>query len=365
MHKSPIKILFNVFANEDSVNAQSLNAREIALRLNPERYEGTFFLSKGIEPDARLRNKSNIHFVILPRRLGSLVIAMEMLWGQQDVLFYPEANNRASRIFWVLKAIGRKKKVIVNIEASLDQLYSIPEFEVKRYLKNVRAADYCFSITPFISDSFRDKYGINSRIIPVGVNLDIFKNVDRTNHELPVRVLFVGSIQPRKQTHLILDLADKLRKEQVEFNIIGPVISQHSYKQNLLLEKEHRKLENVFFHDAMVQKEIYEWMRKSDVFILPSRAEGFGKVTLEAAATGLPCIVFNDYHTTAVIDNVTGFQVKTFDEMTDRLKLLIDDKDLRIKMGAAAVEHAKKFDWDILAKKWEEVFEEAVKMKNI
>ena len=358
--KSPIKILFNVFADGDSVNAQSLNAREIALRLNPERYEITFFLSRGIEPDARLRNKANIHFVILPRRLGSLVIAMEMLWGQQDVLFYPEANRRASRIFWVLKAIGKKKKVIVNIEASLDQLHSITESDVRRYLKNVHAADYCFSITPFIANSFRDKYGINSQIIPVGVNLDVFKNVDRRNHELPVRVLFVGSIQPRKQTHLILELAKKLRSELVEFNIIGPVISQPSYQQNLLLIKEQEKLKNVFFHGAMVQKEIYEWMKKSDVFILPSRAEGFGKVTLEAAATGLPCIVFNDYRTIAVIENVTGFQVETFDEMTERLKLLIDDKDLRIRMGAAGAEHAKKFDWDIIVKQWEHVFEEAV-----
>ena len=321
-------------------------------------------MSKGIEPDARLRNKYHIHFVILPRRLGSLVIAMEMLWGQQDVIFYPSANNRASRIFWMLKLIGKKKKVLVNIEASLDAIHSMAESEIRRYLRNVYCADYCFSITPFISESVRDKYGIKSRTIPVGVNLDIFKKVDRISHELPVKVLFVGSIQPLKQTHLILELAKILRKEPVEFHIIGPVIRQPSYRHNLLMEKERENLENVVFHDAMIQENIFKWMEISDIFILPSRAEGFGKVTLEAAATGMPCIVFNDYHTTAVIDNVTGFQVETFDEMTDRLKLLISDRDLRIKMGEAAAEYAKKFDWDIIAKQWEEVFEEVMSSRK-
>ena len=44
--KSAIKILFNVFADGDNVNAQSLNAREIALRLSPGRYQSTFFCPK-------------------------------------------------------------------------------------------------------------------------------------------------------------------------------------------------------------------------------------------------------------------------------------------------------------------------------
>jgi len=82
------------------------------------------------------------------------------------------------------------------------------------------------------------------------------------------------------------------------------------------------------------------------------------KVTLEAAATGLPCIVFDDYRTPAVVDGVTGFQVKTFEEMLDKLKLLIENRELRLQMGAAAVKHIQQFDWDRVVKQWAEVFEQ-------
>jgi glycosyltransferase involved in cell wall biosynthesis len=360
VRKEPIKILFNVFANEDNPNAQSLNARDIALRLNPERFESTFFLSKGKKPDPRLIHLSNIHFVTLPPRLGSLVIAKEMLWGQQDILIYPELSNRASRIFWMLRKVGKNKKLIVNIEISEAQLQAMSEAEIRRYLGNIKKAGYCFAITQYISDSFKETYGIDNKVIPVGINLDIFKTVDRKMYGLPVKVLYVGSIQPRKQTHLIIETAKILKDMPVEFHIIGPVIRQPSYKQDLLSMKEREGLGNVHFHSEMVQEEVSEWMEKSDIFMLPSRLEGLPKVTLEAAATGLPCIVFDDYQTPSVIDGVTGFQVKTFEEMLERLKMLIENKELRMKMGAAAAEHAKKFDWDIIVKQWERVFEEAV-----
>ena len=118
MITNKIKILFNVFANSDNVSAQSLNAREIANRLSSTRFESTFFLGHDSEPDPRLVHKPNINFVRLPPRLGSFFIAKEMLWGEYDILFYPETHNRASEIFWHLRKIGKNKKIISNIEVS-------------------------------------------------------------------------------------------------------------------------------------------------------------------------------------------------------------------------------------------------------
>ena len=106
----------------------------------------------------------------------------------------------------------------------------------------------------------------------------------------------------------------------------------------------------------MLQEEIYQWMRECDIFVLPSRLEGFGKVTIEAGATGLPAIIFSDYQSTAVVDGVTGFQVAAFGEMYDRVELLMRDRDLRLRMGEAAAEYVKQFSWDHITKKWEDVF---------
>jgi glycosyltransferase involved in cell wall biosynthesis len=110
----------------------------------------------------------------------------------------------------------------------------------------------------------------------------------------------------------------------------------------------------------MPQAQLAAVMRESDLLLHPSRVEGVPKVTLEGAATGLPCVIFDDYQTPSVVDGLTGFQVKTFDEMLERLKLLIADPALRQKMGTAAATHAHAFDWTHVTGRWAEVVEHLV-----
>jgi len=42
-------------------------------------------------------------------------------------------------------------------------------------------------------------------------------------------------------------------------------------------------------------------------------------------------------------------------------QLLVRDRELRLRMGTAAVEHVKQFSWDVITRKWEEVFVELTK----
>jgi len=201
-------------------------------------------------------------------------------------------QRKSESLFLAIPRSWKSKEVVENVECSLAQIESGPPNAMNFAVDVMRSSDRCFAITPAISESLRVQLGIETEVIPLGVNLHLFKPVDRIWHTAPIRVLFVGSIQPRKQPHLILKLAKLMRREPVEFHLIGPIIGNPSYKEQLLLERGHNGLENVIFHGAMSQEEIYQWMKKSDVFVLPSRLEGFGKVTIEAGATGLPAIIF-------------------------------------------------------------------------
>ena len=46
---------------------------------------------------------------------------------------------------------------------------------------------------------------------------------------------------------------------------------------------------------------------------------------------------------------MTGFLVDNDDELVGKLDLLIREPQLRCSMGEAAVAHARKFDWDVIA----------------
>jgi glycosyltransferase involved in cell wall biosynthesis len=138
------------------------------------------------------------------------------------------------------------------------------------------------------------------------------------------------------------------------FWFAGP--ARHGFDEVLRKRCQEQGVSNVQFHGPQAQTSLAALMQRSDIFLLPSRLEGLPKVTLEAAASGLPCVVFRDYETPSVVDDVTGFQVTSFEEMVSRLRLLVRNQELRLRMGAAAVDHAKRFDWDVVAPQWQQVY---------
>jgi glycosyltransferase involved in cell wall biosynthesis len=170
--------------------------------------------------------------------------------------------------------------------------------------------------------------------------------------------MFAGSFQERKHPELVVEAA--CHWPDAEFMLIG----DGPLKPQLLKRISEYNISNV---TLLATKEYAEYARllvTADIFLFPSRVEGLPKVTLEAAAAGIPCIVFDDYRTPSVLDGGTGFQVNTFEKMIARLRELIENRELRLKMGATGTEHAKKFDWGIIVKQWEDVFEKTIMRKN-
>ncbi len=87
----------------------------------------------------------------------------------------------------------------------------------------------------------------------------------------------------------------------------------------------------------------------SDIFLFASDTESFGNVTLEAMASGLPCVCANATGSASlVVDGETGFLATPRDarQFTQHLARLAHDGDLRRRMGDAARARALTFSWD-------------------
>jgi glycosyltransferase involved in cell wall biosynthesis len=94
--------------------------------------------------------------------------------------------------------------------------------------------------------------------------------------------------------------------------------------------------EHVFFVGAIGHDELVKYYEACDVFVMPSHAEGFGIVFLEAMAFAKPVIGGNHGGTPDVIrDGVTGFLVEygDIDGLTSRILSLLQNEELRQKMG--------------------------------
>lgn len=89
----------------------------------------------------------------------------------------------------------------------------------------------------------------------------------------------------------------------------------------------------------------------SDIFFFPSDTETFGNVTLEAMASGLPCVVADATGSKSLVEHhKNGFviPVERKDEFYNSLETLIADNTLREKMGASSLEKSKQYTWSAI-----------------
>jgi glycosyltransferase involved in cell wall biosynthesis len=343
-----LQVLFMPDVDRDNTNAQSLNVREIVLRLDPERFHCTLWYEREAEP--RLRNLSNVRLLRLPSRGKTLRILREMLAGY-DMVAYMDYSP-ASYLFLRVPRPVRRAKAVMHLEAPTSQLTN-PTLLLRRLYEGVRSrCDVYTGITGFVADEF---YSVTKKrvsyILPVGVDTSLFSPPAVRNNEAPV-VLFAGTLVERKGPQYVVDAAAQFPNAQ--FRLVGA--GRGGFEQILREKIAQSGLKNVTLEGPSMQARMLEIMRESDIFLLPSRLEGIPKVTLEAAATGLPCIVFRDYKTPSVVDGVTGFQVATTEEMMQALAKLIADRALRQRMGEEARKHMAHFDWDLVSRQWQAAY---------
>jgi sugar transferase (PEP-CTERM/EpsH1 system associated) len=99
-----------------------------------------------------------------------------------------------------------------------------------------------------------------------------------------------------------------------------------------------------------------------DVFLLTSFSEGTAMTLLEAMAAGLPCVVTNVGGNPEIVrEGETGFIIPSGDEsaLTSRISLLLQDEDLRKKMGQAARKRFEEnFTVDKMVREYEKIYDQ-------
>ena len=105
--------------------------------------------------------------------------------------------------------------------------------------------------------------------------------------------------------------------------------------------------------------EIDTILRTKSIYVLSSRREGFPCSLLEAMSQGCACVAF-DCKTgpnEIISDGESGLLAHNgdVDDLTAKLRLLIEDENLRQQLSAGAVEDVKRFDKELIMKQWDEL----------
>jgi glycosyltransferase involved in cell wall biosynthesis len=189
-------------------------------------------------------------------------------------------------------------------------------------------------------------------INPLGVNLQLFHPPSTPRKYKVIRFLFLGSISLQKGAPLLLEAWKKLALDRAELWIVG---SPPKHVQLSI-----HSLCNVKITGRVPNTQLPKLLRRCDVLVLPSYAEGFGLVLLEALASGLPIITTDVTAAPDLIQDGIEGQVITYGNLDALCKAIIsfiDVPDRLAKMSAAARVCAEKYSWDNYGDRWKHILE--------
>jgi glycosyltransferase involved in cell wall biosynthesis len=185
--------------------------------------------------------------------------------------------------------------------------------------------------------SFVEDYGCHEdavAVIPPGIDVDQFESGPR-DHELP-RILFVGGDFMRKGGDLLLDVFRRRLRGKAELLLVT--------RDAISDEPGVKTFRNVGPNSAA----LLGLYRDADIFVLPTRADCYSLVCMEALACGLPCVTTNVGGIADIIDEGnTGHLLKVGDgdALGDVLEALVADPTRRREMGVRCREAAvSRFD---------------------
>jgi glycosyltransferase involved in cell wall biosynthesis len=354
-----IRILVDSLADEGLINAQMTNAREIIRRLDSERFEISVFCVG--KPDSEVAARPGVRLIQLPGRKQTITIVREFVTGTHEILFYMKSSP-ASRLYAQLRRCWRDARTTIGTIESQSNLQDEPTITaeaVSLWERTVLTCDWLFSNSDSVKRSLKSVYGLESDVVPTGVDTSYFFPLNsRAPNSRPV-VLFVGSLRPFKGPHVVLDAATQF--PEADFRIVGEGV----IGEELRTRARREGIRNISFLGALSTSQTKQQYQSADIFLFPSRWEGSPKVLLEAAACGLPIVARNDYAPETVLHGHTGFAEASDGALLTRLAELLAKPALRNEFGRAGRQHSLSFDWDLITRKWEEVFCRLAPSQNV
>lgn len=272
-------------------------------------------------------------------------------------------------------ALMLKKIPIITTEHDPFKLNFIKDFFKKRTLKNIKKIVTVSKNNKKILETLYPDHKKKMMVIHNGIDTDWWKSQllrlaeeDWTGikkHLFHAKkdtliITSIGELHERKGHKYLIEAMLEITQEFPNVKLV--LIGEGKEKENL--EKLIKKLDlkrNVVL--AGRQKDIPKLLKSSDIFCLPSKREAFGLVNAEAMMAELPVVASEAGGIPEIVKtDETGIIVppKNSKEIAKAIIKLIKNPETRKKMGHAGKERVlKKFDTKLMAKEYENLYEES------
>lgn len=196
--------------------------------------------------------------------------------------------------------------------------------------------------------------------IPYHCDLAPFLSIQRKpDVTSPVTFLFCGQMIERKAVDILLMAFDRLISSGMEARLL--LVGREAELPEFLKLVGEKARASIQYEGFQAPESLPAYFARADVFVLPSRHDGWGVVVNQALAAGLPIIVSDavgagfDY----VENGINGARVEagSVDELHEAMKNLVQNPGLAKEWGRKSRERAVTLTPEFGAEKWVHVVE--------
>ncbi len=249
-------------------------------------------------------------------------------------VFYPETFKKRDLKklnSWTGYSVKKAKKVITISQSSKNDIinhYKVPESKVVVAYPGIKSLMKTNKKLDLTSWGIKEKY-----------------------------ILFVSTLQPRKNIERLIEAFSRLRKDNLQLVIVGK--RGWLYEDILAAPKKFGAEKDIVFLDFVSDEELPVLYENAQCLVMPSLYEGFGLPILEAMKYDCPVVASNVSSLPEVGgDAALYFDPYNIDEIKEKIEKVLTDAKLRKRMVEKGREQVKKFSWEKSAEKVLAVLEE-------
>jgi glycosyltransferase involved in cell wall biosynthesis len=175
----------------------------------------------------------------------------------------------------------------------------------------------------------------------------------------PSFILYVGTIEPRKNLMRLLRAFNLVRQQGFDSHVLALVGSRGWKNADVLATAEQLGLDGAVRVLGHVHtQDLVGLYNLADVLAFPSLYEGFGLPVIEAMACGTPVVASPNGSLGEIAGTAAEFVDPTqVESIAQGLRTVLSDADRRAHLRAAGFEQAARFSWETTARQTRQVYE--------
>lgn len=207
----------------------------------------------------------------------------------------------------------------------------LDNYYFKHYDKIATVSEHCKEVLIDKFPKYKDKFLVIKNMVSKVMiqSLAKEKNIDYKIDKNYINIVSVGRLVKQKGFDKAIEICKKLLddNQKVHWYIIGEGEEKNNL-ENLI--KKYNLENNLFLIGADVNP--YKWMNIADIYVQPSRFEGYGITVAEAKCLNKPIVASDIPEFRELLDNGKGLLASNIEEFAKQIEKLVNDNKLKNKM---------------------------------